>query len=359
MTILLQRLCWNTNSWRGPTGGMYLKEQSYVGVNGFGHEEWNLNTSDLLNGRAFGYIYYNPTDHSDLTGNAHDIFFFAINKTKQRVLVGHYENAEFLNQNERKKLKEAFEQSDILAKRIDELVALKLPSIKTDKAARRLLLDQFSANILVDPMNIHSFDPPLVLSTESLGGREPKYLSRYTKPTFLISKPEIYRGISNSVPKPLGVSNQELLEDAYLRFTAEQQKVISRLHNQLSNRFCKWLREIGADNIKIESAFIDVEAVYKNKRYLFELKTCYQQTTKHAIRDAIGQILEYSYFPGRQQPSFSAIVLDTEPSDIEITWCKKMIVGGIEIELFWLKGMNVYSANITTNPISLAAFHAN
>ncbi len=336
---------------------MYEKENSYVGKNGFGHEEWNLNVSDVLDGKAFGYTYYNPPEHSDLIGAGHDIFFFSINPAKKRVLVGYYEDAVFLDQDGRNKLKDAFEQSDILEKRIEELLALGLPSIKTTKKARHLLLDQFSSNIVVNPKNVHSFGTPVVLSAEMLSGREPKYLSRYTKPVFLTSKPAFRRGKSGARTDPFAGTDQELLENSYLRFTKEQQKVIFRLHNQLSNRFRKWLSGVGVKDISAESAFIDVQCVFKGKRHLFELKTCYQQTTKHAIRDAIGQILEYSYFPERVKPTFSAVVLDTEPADDEIAWCKAMLVDNIKIELFWLKGEEVYSANLTTHPLSCLASH--
>lgn len=336
---------------------MYGKEDSYVGRNGFGHEEWNMNVSDVLDGKAFGYTYYNPPDHSSLIGKAHDIFFFAINPAKERALVGYYEGAVFLDQEEREKLKDAFEQSDILDKRVEELLALGLPSIKTTNEARRLLLDQFSANIVVNPRNVHSFGTPVVMSAEMLEGREPKYLSRYTTPVFLTSKPSIRKRKSGAGSKPSTGSDQELLEDAYLRFTKAQQKVVFRLHNQLSNRFRKWLRGIGVKDISAESAFVDVQCMFEGKRHLFELKTCYLQTTKHAIRDAIGQILEYIYFPGRKQPSFSAVVLDTEPTEDEMAWCKAMLADGIQIELFWLKGEEVYSANITTHPLSSSAFH--
>ncbi|MFA5171761.1 MAG: hypothetical protein WC426_09345 [Sulfuriferula sp.] len=357
MTILLQRLCWNTNSWRGPTGDMYGKEDSYVGQNGFGHEEWNLNTSDLLDRKAFGYIYYNPPGNSSLIGKTHDVFFYAINPTKARALVGYYEGATFLDQEGREKLKNAFERSDILVKRVEELLALGLPSIKTTKEARHLLLNQFAANIVVNPKNVHFFGTPVVLSAEMLEGREPKYLSRYTKPVFLKTKPTIRKRKSGaSSPSSTG-SDQKLIEDAYLRFTKAQQKVVFRLHNQLSNRFRKWLRGIGVQDISAESAFVDIQCTFQGKLHLFELKTCYQQATKHAIRDALGQILEYSYFPGRKQPSFSAVVLDTEPTDDEITWCKAMVADSIQIELFWLKGEEVYSASITTHPLAVSASH--
>lgn len=350
--ILLQRLCWNTNGWRAPTGDMFGKEDSYVGREGFGHEEWNLNTTDLLNGRAFGYTYYSPPEGSELIGKGHDIYFFAISPSKERKLIGYYRDARFLDAKERDELKRAFTKSDLLEKRSEELMALRIPAIANARDARRLVLDQFSANIVVSPQDIHAVSGEPVLSKEMLGGRDPKYFTRYTKPVFLDRAPSL-RG-RNLIARPARVpTDQELLEDAYVRFTKPQQRVISRLHNQLSNRFRKWLREIGTREIAAESAFIDVQCVYGGKRHLFELKTCSQHLSpRHAIREAIGQLFEYSYFPQRRAPHFAAIVLDAEPSRDELLWCRAMVTNGIRIELFWLKGEDVYCADMAEHPLA-------
>lgn len=316
-----------------------------------------MNVSDVLGGKVFGYTYYSPPEHSDLIGKSHDIFFFAINSAKERVLVGCYENAVFLLGDKRKKLKAAFRKSNILDKRVEELLALGLPPIKTEKEARYLLLDQFAANIVVDPKDVHSFSVPIVLSAEMLGGRDPKYLGRYTKPLFLTARPTLPRRDAATDAIASVGADRELLEDAYLRFTKAQRKVVFRLHNQLSNRFRAWLRDVGAKNISAESEFVDVRCRLGGKDYLFELKTCYQQKTRHAIREAIGQILEYSYFPGRRLPSVSAVVLDAEPGCDEVAWCKALNASGVKIELFWLKGEYVYSAGVGDHP--LAAFVSN
>ena len=87
---LLQRLCWNSNGWRGPTGQQYGKEHSYVGENGFGHEEWNLNTSDLIEGKVYGYTYYTPPQDAIGPPSSYDVYFFTIAEDKKRLLVGAY-----------------------------------------------------------------------------------------------------------------------------------------------------------------------------------------------------------------------------------------------------------------------------
>lgn len=43
------RICWNTASWTRPSGdARNLEVDSYVNMNGFGHEEWLFNFDWLL-----------------------------------------------------------------------------------------------------------------------------------------------------------------------------------------------------------------------------------------------------------------------------------------------------------------------
>lgn len=353
MATLLQRLCWNSNNWNGPTGELYKKEDSFVGESGFGFEDWNFNTGDLLDGHVFGYTYYNPHTSSPLCGQEHDIYFFSKDLQRNSKLVGVYKQARFLSKQERTDLKHTFEESDIIDKRIEELLSLNLPEIRTIVHAKeKLLQGGFPNNIYVRPENVFSFQDLPELTTSMTGGKDPKNLNRYTRPTFLKEAPIV---TSTNLRGNTQGSNLQLIEDSYLRFTGQQQKVIARLHNRLSNRFRVWLEKTGATNILAEVDRVDVQCMFRNDTYLFELKTCFQQSTKHAMREAIGQILEYSHFPGRKKPKFAAVVLDVEPSPDEIAWCKALNVAGLPFDLYWLKGEIIYSAKISANHISTSA----
>jgi len=357
MTDLLQRLCWNTNSWRGPTGDMFRKEKSYVGKKGFGHEEWNLNTSDLIDGNVYGYSYYSPKDGHKLLKETHNIYFFAIRPDKERVLVGYYTDARFLNSAEKKALKKRFGESEVLSKRIDELVSLGVPPLAKRLSARTDLLDDFAMNIKVAPENVFSFDRPIPLTKEMAGGQEPRFLSRYTRPRFLSKAPDGVKTDSGGAEQEEDEADNvdKRLEDAYVRLTKRQKVIVQRLHNQLSNRFRAWLKEAKVSAISAEAMFVDVTCKLNDRLLLFELKTCFQQSTKHAIREAIGQVLEYSYFPGRTIPNHLAIVLDARPSKREVTWCKTLASHGLPIELFWMQGEKVYCAGVAKHPLNKVA----
>jgi hypothetical protein len=354
-TTLLQRLCWNSNTWRGPTGDSYQKEDSYVGQNGFGHEEWNLNTADLIDGNVYGYTYYNPPAHGAAPLGPYDLYFFAISPHKERFLVGAYRSAWFLDQEDRRLLKTRLEGSPYLVHRAKELVALGLPHLQTEDDAMRILLTDFALNVRTAPDQVVTISPPRLLRSADIGGRDPRHLNRYTKPLFIDRAP-----VGES-PRPAASArlpeevDRELLEDAYVRFTPAQRRVIERRHNVLSNRFRTWLGQVGATEIVPESARVDVRCAYSGHSYLFELKTSYRLSTRHALREALGQILEYALYPGRAPCDRLAIVVDAVPSASDIEWFHHLVTLGVAVELFWLLGESVYSASATGSILATKA----
>jgi hypothetical protein len=346
MQLLLQRLCWNSRGWREPTGDVYGKEKSYPGKNGFGHEEWNLNTADLIDGNVYGYTYYNPPAKRKNLPAAYGIYFFAVSPTKDRLLVGAYRRASFLDEAERRELRNRLDGSDYLDRRAKELAALNLPNLKSEQDALQLLLKDFALNVRINPEDVVSFCPPRPLVASDIGGRDPDKINRYRTPVFLEAVP------GGAAPAPVVDAPKNLLENDYLRFTPAQHHVIERRHNLLSNRFRAWLSKVGATGITAESDCVDVWCTYSGCSCLFELKTCYGMSTIHAVREAIGQVLEYAFYPGRTEPEHLAIVLDARPADTDIEWLRRLHGAGLKIEIFWLIGEHVYSAGLGVHPLS-------
>lgn len=354
MAILLARVCWNENGWRGPTGGQYGKESSYVGENGFGHEEWNLNTTDTMNGLVYGYIYYSPPYTSDLYEERHDIYFYTISPAKERLIVGFYEKAIFIDEELREEIRRIYEESGVLAKRVDELVALELPPISTRKKAKQILSRDFAVNLYVEPENVHSFQPPIKITKKDIGGKEPKYLSRYASPNFLSNPPSI-NVERRMVKKRSKGTRGALIEDSYVRFSKSQRIVIDGVHRKLSNRFRSWLKSIEAKDIIAEKDCVDMECKYYKERYLFEIKHCYKQSARHAIREALGQLLQYAYYPGSDKVDRLGIVVDISPNAEDLQWFKNLKSKKIEVELFFIKGELLYSPRITGSSVSKMA----
>jgi hypothetical protein len=123
---------------------------------------------------------------------------------------------------------------------------------------------------------------------------------------------EITRSIATST---MPTARDELLRtESYVRATVAAMKVITPRHNQLSNAFRKWLAATHRITASQEQAQIDVRFVRGDETVLAELKVCQGGTTRHAIREALGQLFEYNYYPSRAAAHLWMIVLDMEPS---------------------------------------------
>lgn len=106
-----------------------------------------------------------------------------------------------------------------------------------------------------------------------------------------------------------------LLENQYPRYTPAALRVIRREHAALSNAFRLWLQSTHNILAKQEKQQIDLGFQAKGKRYLTEFKIAYHGNTKRAIREALGQILEYNHYPPRKTSDTWLLVMDTFPTD--------------------------------------------
>lgn len=330
--IILQRMGWNSSRWIEPTGERLGLEASYIGQHGFGHEDWNFCISEARQGHLHGYSYYSPSDNDDEIEEFHDIFFFAIDPDSDlRLLVGYYKNARFLNSTERAALAARYRESALGRRHVRQLRALDLPGLQSDGTTRARLFDEFSRNIRVRADSVVSLERPIVLTPELLGGRNPNFLSRYRRPTFLSAPP---LPVETAPNLPDEIRNQD--ESEFSRHTAARSKVITPWHKRLSNRFRTWLRiSLQAENIRAEKNHIDVTAVMQGQAWLFELKSCLGTSPTFAIREALGQLLHYAYYSPHQAPDRLAVVLDESPSDDDLRWLRQLGKMGLKVAIFW------------------------
>jgi hypothetical protein len=121
--------------------------------------------------------------------------------------------------------------------------------------------------------------------------------------------------IMASTPIPALDQDDALLStESYLRADAARLRIISRHHNELSNAFAHWLKSRHSVAPSREKKQVDVRFKFGTQSVLVELKVCYGLSTRHAIRDALGQLLEYNYYPARSPDDVWLVVLDAEPS---------------------------------------------
>ena len=128
-----------------------------------------------------------------------------------------------------------------------------------------------------------------------------------------------------------------LLGDApYMRQTEASMRNIKRLHASLSNRFGLWIEKSFGLNVFQENNHIDITFDAPMGRHLVELKICYGANTRHAIREALGQIFEYNHYPPHTKADFWWIVLDHKPSGDDFQYLQVLRKSyGIPLAIGW------------------------
>ncbi|WP_374091006.1 hypothetical protein [Methylomicrobium lacus] len=140
-------------------------EKGFPGEKGFGHEEWNFQFEDAINGWVYGYIYTCPSINYQ---QPFRLYFYSIHPTtKERLLVGCYREAELVDEREYKELLHHFHSRGILERRVQELLRV-APSI-SQRAARKEIessLKESWIKVKCPVDSIEIFDPPFKLSTQ-------------------------------------------------------------------------------------------------------------------------------------------------------------------------------------------------
>ena len=145
------------------------------------------------------------------------------------------------------------------------------------------------------------------------------------------------------------VQNTLLLETGYPRYTPAAQRWIRREHVALSNHFVVWLENTHGIRAVQEREQIDTLFEVCGKRFLAEFKIAYMGNTKQAIREALGQILEYNHYPPRISHDRWLLILNTEPCETDKSFLRRLReIFGFPLTLGW----KTNSAFVFDDPLS-------
>ena len=84
---------------------------------------------------------------------------------------------------------------------------------------------------------------------------------------------------------------------------------------------------------------IDVRFTCSSESHLAELKICYYGDTRHAIREAMGQLLEYNHYPPYEEADLWWLVIDCEPSKSDLIYLSSIRERyGLPLTISWPNG---------------------
>ncbi len=318
MLSMLNRMCWNSRGWRLPTNTS--GDGGYPSKMGFGHEEWNFQVEDAVDGFVYGYLYYEPSiEVTKLSGGHFRIVFWSIHpETRQWLIVGAYANTTLAQKEAYSRVDSVFVDKKIYERRAQELRSAIPNMVWKDALAQ--VTDSIRQHYLrfkcpvEDVHHLAEYIPVREVVKVPIG-------AYFSTPTILYDTalPAIPRRPSVA-PKGKQIRSNvaALAEDAYYRESSKNLRLIVKRHNKLSNQFATWLRRSGYLEVVQEQNCVDIVFEKDNKIHRAELKVCYGTGSTKAIREALGQLLEYNYYPGRTLASQWVIVLDEKATDDDV-----------------------------------------
>lgn len=287
----LSKICWNDFGWTKPSGtnGKSPSTNSYENIEGYGHEEWLFDKSKTINGFHYGFLQPLNLITNRHVGQTYKIWLYTT-KNKQKLLVGNIEQAICISKDESVEIYNIYKKNGWIKEMIKDLENAGINATNLKETSESIYFNlKFKIN------NINLLDDFPIISSDDKNLTTTRYK--------LLNKIEDFKfdGI-----KQKGT-------DGFLRKTGVE-IFIDPYHNKIQNVLSKLLKSSGSyRNIKIEFGHIDVQATFVNNLvHYFEIKT---STPKNNIRQAIGQLLEYSMFSNKQLAEKLIIVGDTEPSD--------------------------------------------
>jgi hypothetical protein len=298
----IARICWNSKNWEKPSGrsGKSTSKDSYEYKNGFGHEEWLFDFEKIINGYHYAYLEAIGNFQKHI-GKIYNILLYTRNSdTKEWHWVGQIDKVEVISENEAKNIFEEYK--------------------------KRMWLDEMKNDIDLKGGNINEMNKlgyfNIRYKKENVVYRKLKLFDENEK----VSSARIeFMNISEIIHKEdcdIKITGENGVDrdskDRCKRRTSEGEKEIELRHDKIKDSFFKYLKNMfpndtlsKEEEIKGLGCMIDIYHKRINGlKILYEIKAC--DNIRYSIRLAIGQLLEYGFYPKRNDADKLIIVSDKE-----------------------------------------------
>ncbi len=296
----IARITWNKNGWIMPSGrsGKSDHLESHEGKYGYGHEEWLFDLSKIIDGYHYGFLEPIRKQQKAYLNKFYTVWLYTIDgETKKRFHVGQILSCEVIDSDLANAVKDSYKSNGWLSEMEQQIIE----SGANSKG--------FSNYAGVDLFNIRFKPQNLMIEneyTELPKGHEIYSQSRYS---FAGYKENFSSDGITSNTKLKFYSNPiiegEEQDDAVITKThvREPRAVeITYLHDKLSKSLTRYLSAIyGTEKVTREHILgdtfnrIDIVVNDSDELILFEIKT--YASAKTSVREAIGQLFEYNYYP--------------------------------------------------------------
>lgn len=293
----ISKICWNYNSWRKPSGlaGKSKDKLSHERSHAYGHEEWLFDFDKLVDGYHYTFLQPVGKHRNKYVGNTYNLSLYSVNtdERNQFYWVARIENAEAIDKEEEKRLIAIYEAKGWLDEMYEDLKRADADLSNFDSWVNEGSL----FNVRFRPQDVHPYGPQPI----PFGVDEKISHNRYT----LLNHSNMHPPKTDArMERRLIFSGTKQKNGGLRTRQSKKQSSIecSQLHTEIQNALVKYLESNypAAKKIELEvgksgcGTSVDAVMEHQSKVTFFEVKT--YTNAKHCIREAIGQLMEYSYY---------------------------------------------------------------
>jgi len=307
------RLTFNENRWILPSGkeGKSNNKDTHENKYGFGHEEWLFDFNKQIDGYQYGFLEPIKKHQKLYENKKYNIWMYTIDSiAKNRYWIGEIKNLEVLNVNQAHDIYLIYKKNGWLNE-----MSKQLKWVDGDFNKFEEYKDLEVVNIRFKLTDILLNDPYILLPENHGIYNLSRYNFGHFKQEYEIdNKTIISFDFGPDQDDDTDPEKNPVKKTSYFR--QQKQIEISHLHHEISTKLVNYLKnKFGKYNVKKEKnagyGANKIDVVVRNgSSYIFyEIKTF--PTLKNSIREAIGQLIEYSMWTNRNEAK--ELIVVTQP----------------------------------------------
>jgi hypothetical protein len=312
----IARLCWNDNGWIMPSGsfGKSINKDTHEAKFGYGHEEWLFDISKLIDGYHYGFLEPIRKQQDAYENKVFDAWLYSIDgATKKRYWIGEIKNLEVLNKDDAEKVKEEYINRGWFKEMEEQIIA---SGANTDGFSDWKGVDLFNIRFLLS--NIKLNDPYFEIPEEHAINEQSRYSFAHFKEGFEVEVKDERDAFSFTLSDKKDEDEEDDSPKSKTHVREPKSVEIIYLHKAISKALTKELKKIyGKENVQHEhpagygATKIDIVVRDKKDLIFYEIKS--YASLRTSIREAIGQLLEYSLWANHKKAR--QLIVVTQPLD--------------------------------------------
>lgn len=294
------KICWNTEEWKYPSGlkGKSQDKSSFEAQNGYGHEEWLLNKTRVIDGYHYSFAEPLRVESGKHIGKTYNVSLYTVDSKKRRFHVGDIKDVECISIGDAKKAFDIYKANGWIDEMVDDIRRVGAnPTVFLDNPPDAIF------NIKFRFKNAKILDELEKISSDDINISTTRFKLLPKKTDFIIEE----------VPEDESEGTRR--SEAKRKVVFKKEVEYDPLHSIMQNALADLLRRDYRKEYKfvgIEKSRVDVKAkTHDDKFHYFEVKT---NAPKMCIRLALGQVMEYAYWAESDRAEKLIIVGDSEPS---------------------------------------------